>query len=380
MYVSDDVSGVASVEHSKACNKTTMSALKDQASYDRLANDVFVYGSVSLALALATETNMVDCLCTALSPLTSTQVAGQLKLKERYVREALNSLTAIGLVQLEEGTGGKEGAEARYWVPPTCRQTLQTMGAFQLSVTACARHYGDMVDCVKLDGPHGVRYDASTFDAMDKIAVVQVDPIREAILETPGLRDRLEQGVKAIEVGAGSGWLALHFAAMFPKSHFTITDPISEPLELSRQQAQAKGITNVSFQTLDIFQVPENFRDNFDWVVSMEVIHDLPYPLKALKQITDMLKPDGHFSLVDQFVPGHIKDNVDSKDAASLYAQSVFLCLPESYQQPDSEALGPCWGTEKAIELVKAAGMTIRGLTKSESLGTLAVGMCQKPK
>ncbi|XP_076460896.1 S-adenosylmethionine-dependent methyltransferase Rv2258c-like [Babylonia areolata] len=357
-----------------------MSAMEDPAKYESLANDVYVYGSVSLALAMAKETNMVDCLCSAESPLSSADIAGQLKLKERYVREVLNSLTAIGLVQLEAGTGGKEGKEAKYWVPPPCRETLKTFGAFTLAISASVRHYPDMRKCFDLNGPPGVRYHPDSFQLMDKIAEVQVDSIVEAILETPGLRERLEKGIKALEVGCGTGWLFLRFASMFPSSHFTMTDPIAEPLEVARKKAESQGLKNVSFQVLDIFERPENLAENFDWVASMEVIHDLPYPLRALKEIVAMLKPGGQYSLVDQFVPGTIRDNVDSRDAASLYAIGTFLCVPESFQQPDSEALGPCWGTEKAYELVKAAGLTVLGLTRKESLGTLGVCMCQKPE
>ena len=56
---------------------------RDVAAYKRLTNDVFVHGSVSLALAVAQETGMIKVLCQAEGPLTSAHIARRAKLKER---------------------------------------------------------------------------------------------------------------------------------------------------------------------------------------------------------------------------------------------------------------------------------------------------------
>ena len=53
------------------------------AAYERLTHEVYVHGSVSLALAMAQETGMIKVLCQAEGPLTSAQVAREAKLKER---------------------------------------------------------------------------------------------------------------------------------------------------------------------------------------------------------------------------------------------------------------------------------------------------------
>ena len=54
------------------------------AAYKRLTNDVYVHGSVSLALAMAQETGMIKVLCQAEGPLTSAHVAREAKLNERW--------------------------------------------------------------------------------------------------------------------------------------------------------------------------------------------------------------------------------------------------------------------------------------------------------
>ena len=168
---------------------------------------------------------------------------------------------------------------------------------------------------------------------------------------------------------------------MFPNSHFTVTDVATEPLEIARQRAQKLQLTNITFELLDVCHVPADFKDRFDWLMSVDVIHDLPHPPKALQGIFQALKPGGVYCLVDKFVSTYVAENVvNFNDAAAWYAIGTFMCIPESYQEDDSDALGPAWGTEKATELLTAAGFKVLGLTRTESLGTTSILMCQKPE
>ncbi|XP_076461838.1 S-adenosylmethionine-dependent methyltransferase Rv2258c-like isoform X2 [Babylonia areolata] len=326
---------------------------------------------------MATETHMVECLCTAQSPLSSADMADQLKLKERYVREVLNSLTVVGLVQLEEGTGGKERKEARYLVPPACRPGLQRASTLALIVSSNARNFDNIKKCFDHDGPYAVRYQAASFTAMDKIVRARQAPLMEALLETPDLKHQLEKGLRALDVGCGTARLSLHMASLFPNSHFTLTDLMPEPLEKARQHAEKEGLTNVTFQLMDVCQVPDNLKESFDWVMCRNVIHDLPYPLEALKGIFKVLKPGGQFCMLDAFASSYVAENRKNyRVTAAMYADSTFNCIPESYQQPDSAALGNCWGIEKATELVEAAGMKVLGLTRVRGTDIRLPGVC----
>ena len=190
-----------------------------------------------------------------------------------------------------------------------------------------------------------------------------------------------EDGIEAMEPGAGFGTVSRRLAAMFPNTHFTVTDVVPETVEGARQRAQEEGLTNVTCQVLDACNMPDEFKERFDWVVVRDVIHDLPYPLKALQGIFKSLKRGGHFSVGDMFVSSYVRENQGKKDVAVLYSSGTFLCIPESYQQPDSEALGPCWGEEKACQLFDTAGFNILGFTRSgtSDMGTFAICMCQKP-
>jgi hypothetical protein len=110
-----------------------------------------------------------------------------------------------------------------------------------------------------------------------------------------------------------------------------------------------------------------------------DVIHDLPHPLEALRGIHKALTPGGKFSIVDMFVSSFVKNNVGDMMASALYAQSTFMCIPESYQEEDSEALGACWGREKASQLCTQAGFKVVGISMIHKDGD-ATGLCMCDK
>ncbi|KAK7096228.1 S-adenosylmethionine-dependent methyltransferase Rv2258c-like [Littorina saxatilis] len=351
------------------------------ATYEDVTRDVYMWGSVSLALAMAHETGITPILCQAQGPLSSHQLAQQGQLKERYVREVVNALAVAGLVQLEEGTGGTDGVEARYLVPDRHRQALKTAGLFCRAISECARQFSAVKDCFDIDRPSCVRFQSGVFDLLDEWGSMGLDNMIAAVFKTPGLKESLEKGIQVAEVGCGIGRMVRHLAAMFPKSHFTVTDVVEQPLHLARQRAQGQGLTNMTFHLLDVCKVPGEWTEEFDWMFAFDVIHDLPYPLEAIKGVFKALKPGGQFSMIDQLVSSFVAENKNNMAVARLHAMGTFFCIPESYQQPDSEALGPCWGEEKARSLLGKAGFRVLGLTRSgtEDLGTTAICMCQKP-
>ena len=61
-----------------------------------------------------------------------------------------------------------------------------------------------------------------------------------------------------------------------------------------------------------VCQVPDDWKEKFDWMVAENVIHDLPHPLKALEGISKALKPGGHFCLVDEFVSTYVAENLNN--------------------------------------------------------------------
>ncbi|KAK7498415.1 hypothetical protein BaRGS_00010369 [Batillaria attramentaria] len=349
-----------------------------KAEYGQISGDVVTYGSLGLALAMAKETGIVDVLFEADTPLTSSGIAQKAGLKERYVREVLDTLTSARMLQLAPGTGGEDGEEARYKLLPQHRDEFKKTAILTRMFSHSGRFFEQIKQCFQPDTPSCVRYNDATFDMMDEMKADETESRVQVLLKTPGLRQRLEKGIQMAEVGCGQARLSLAMAAMFPNSHFALTDVNAESLDRVRTAAQTKGLSNVTCEIVDVCKPPADWNARFDWLLACDVIHDLPHPQAALDGIFRSLRQGGHFSLSDYFASSYVAKNVGNPEATVLYAMDIFFCIPESYQQPDSEALGACWGKERILKMMEKAGFQVVGIARGEGWGTEGVMMCQK--
>lgn len=102
-----------------------------------------------------------------------------------------------------------------------------------------------------------------------------------------------------LEVGCGTGAVSIHCAKTYP---FNVTgvDVDPEQIEMARSYA---GNLDITFMEADATQLP--FEDeNFDIILSFGVTHHIPNWIDALKDITRVLKKNGHFLYWDLMYPG----------------------------------------------------------------------------
>jgi ubiquinone/menaquinone biosynthesis C-methylase UbiE len=105
----------------------------------------------------------------------------------------------------------------------------------------------------------------------------------------------LRMGVRngsVLDVGTGSGRVVLRLAALNPELTIDAIDLSNSMLALARTNAARKGITNVRFHVGDAKQLP--YDDGaFDLVVCHQLLHQLPDPAVALREIRRVTKPAG---------------------------------------------------------------------------------------
>jgi ubiquinone/menaquinone biosynthesis C-methylase UbiE len=95
-----------------------------------------------------------------------------------------------------------------------------------------------------------------------------------------------------LDVGTGSGRVVLRLAALNPALAIDAIDLSNSMLTLARTNAARKGITNVRFHVGDAKQLP--YDDGaFDLVLCHQLLHQLPDPVIALREIRRVTKPDG---------------------------------------------------------------------------------------
>ena len=109
----------------------------------------------------------------------------------------------------------------------------------------------------------------------------------------------VEEEQKFLEVGCGSGEVCRYMAKRYVLN-VTGTDVDGE--QIKRAQADIDNATNLRFLQADATNLP--FGDNdFDIVLSFQVMHHISNWLDALGEIRRVLKPKGHFICVDIVYP-----------------------------------------------------------------------------
>lgn len=110
---------------------------------------------------------------------------------------------------------------------------------------------------------------------------------------------RLESGQRILDVGCGTGTLALLVKEKHPEVDVIGLDPDSEILAIARRKAQ-RSAADIRFDVGYADRLP--YQDSsFDRVVSSLVFHHLPHETKilALREIWRVLRPGGELHLAD---------------------------------------------------------------------------------
>ncbi|KAL6915839.1 hypothetical protein ACHAP8_005443 [Fusarium lateritium] len=102
--------------------------------------------------------------------------------------------------------------------------------------------------------------------------------------------------VKLLDVGAGSGTISASLARYMPEGEVTATDISDEILARAKEYADSQGVTNIKFQSANVFELP--FPDStFDVTHAHQVLCHLDTPVDAIKEMMRVTKPGGTVSL-----------------------------------------------------------------------------------
>jgi SAM-dependent methyltransferase len=198
-----------------------------------------------------------------------------------------------------------------------------------------ARHYAARLDD-HLVGPRQYLY-AETF-------------IEGFLGAVPGLHDRLQQGATVLDLGCGTGQTSRLIADAFPRVRVLGVDVVEEVI--ARARLEHAGVKGLEFAVGDAI----DRHGQFDVILAVDVIHDLPDPAGALHAIRTSLD-DGLFIMIDTSFSADIIDHVDDAVAAVAASTSVLYCLPVSLDHAGHGAgLGALWGHQRAEVMLRDAG------------------------
>jgi ubiquinone/menaquinone biosynthesis C-methylase UbiE len=103
------------------------------------------------------------------------------------------------------------------------------------------------------------------------------------------------QGMQALDIGCGTGFLSLELAM---RGHqVTGIDFAPEMLALAREKAEAAGVA-IRFEEADAENLPLA-ADSFDLVMTRHVLWTLPQPEAAVVEWIRVLRPGGRLAVID---------------------------------------------------------------------------------
>lgn len=103
---------------------------------------------------------------------------------------------------------------------------------------------------------------------------------------------------RVLEAGCGVGAQTLTLASNSPLAHITSVDISEKSIAAAKQKIEAAGLTNVSFQQGDIFNL-EFEPESFDHIFVCFVLEHLAQPAEALICLSRLLKTGGTITVIE---------------------------------------------------------------------------------
>ncbi|MFL6498472.1 MAG: class I SAM-dependent methyltransferase [Nitrososphaera sp.] len=150
----------------------------------------------------------------------------------------------------------------------------------------------------------------------------------------PDVERRLkDSGGLVADIGCGTGWSSIAIAQGFTRIRIDAIDVDPASIEEARRNANKAGVSEqIAFYLSPI----EDFHANnvtdkkYDLITAFECIHDMPYPVKALEKMRNMVAREGAVLVADELVGETIEENNNSFLGHLYYNFSVLHCLPQA--------------------------------------------------
>ena len=129
------------------------------------------------------------------------------------------------------------------------------------------------------------------------------NPIRRKIQPPRELADRLrlQSDMHVLEVGPGKGSYTIEVARRVPNGKVVAIDIQESIVKKLEQKCGELGIDNIEPRVMDIYNL--NFENEvFDRIFLICCLPEIPDPIRALRELNRVLKPNGLLCLVEAFM------------------------------------------------------------------------------
>ncbi|CAK9009838.1 Uncharacterized S-adenosylmethionine-dependent methyltransferase Rv2258c [Durusdinium trenchii] len=191
-------------------------------------------------------------------------------------------------------------------------------------------------------------YDEAGEDLADAMARLHVPEARFhfipkvlPLVQGGSLLKRLtNEQILCADVGASGADVTIEMATQFPTATFHAYEVANPALHRARANVKQKGLRNL--QVVDAKVDPlGSSKTKYDFIMCYDVLHDLSDPEQLMREVREVLAPDGVWVIVDITSEGDMTNNIESHPkAATYYGISVCVCLPSGLSADGGRGLG----------------------------------------
>ena len=328
----------------------------DNSKAEEFASKMFQFlnsGMLSLMISIGYKTGLFDIIA-QLKPSTSQEISQATKLNERYIREWLGAMVTGNIIEYDSLT-------EKYFLPEeystflTRKSGIDNLAVLAQYVSLMGNVEDKIVECFRNGGglPYSEYPKFQELQAEETARIFDSKLTNQILPLIPEIDNRLNDGIKVLDIGCGRGRAINLMGKKFPRSEFTGCDISHEGISSAKEEAKNMGLTNVQFEIKDALLVEE--LGKFDLITAFDTIHDQVQPTKVLRAINASLNNDGFFLMQDIAASSKVEKNIDSLLAPTLYTISTMHCMSVSLAF-DGEGLGTMWGKELAVNKLTEAG------------------------
>lgn len=332
----------------------------DQAKIDAFSERLF--GEVNAAMSclnvhLGDRLGLFDAMVDT-GPATPAALAERTALSERYLQEWLECMAVGGYLEYD-GQTGKFSLPAEHAAVLVNRDHPAYAGAFLYWVPSLAGVLEPLIEAFRSGG--GIPYEAYGSAALEAIGMGNRpmfvnDYVAKWIPTMPDIEARLQAGGRVADIGCGVGWSSIALAQGFLNVRIDALDLDEASIEQARDNAKQAGVADrISFHLAPAEEAP--LTGPYDLVTAFECIHDMAYPVQALRRMHELVEPTGAVLIADEAVGDSLEENRNFLGHL-MYNFSVLHCLPQAMVFPDAAGTGTVIRPSVLRGYAKEAGFT----------------------
>jgi len=317
----------------------------------RMIGDVAAAASGSLIL-LGERLGLFRAIAES-GPLSSDDLAGRLKLTERYVREWLHTMVAGEYLQYDRATDTYSMSPEQIACLADPDSPAMITGAYY-GITSLYLDEPKMEDAFRSGKGIGWgEHHACLFCGAEKFfgPGYKANLIEHWLPRLDGVVEKLQRGARVADVGCGHALSTRLMARAFPNSEFIGIDYHAPSVAHATELAANWDLPNIGFR----IGTASDFEGAYDLIAFFDSFHDMGDPTAIARHVRQRLAPGGTWMVVEPAAADNVADNINPISRA-FYAFSTMVCVPVSLSQPGRAGLGAQAGAKRLIEVIAAGG------------------------